>query len=292
MTDVKTPKNETPRTIILQAQPGDGKSMMIGMTAVNKPIHFIDIDRKIKSAGWAQESLKNGQISVWELAEPIDDSNLISRVRQLGAEFAGTGTGKGPMVAPKGWTRFAEYIYTLPKDETAMRAGGWAIDSLTLLNEHFKSHLMFLSKRNKFAFDQWNALKIGWLDTISVLRDLARENGKDLYFTVHERNKSEPGDNTLGVKQEMVKFGEETAMKDVYVGMQDIVVLPSLDGQIAGMLGAHTDEFYHLYVKVSGEKVEWKCRIHPDGKRSLRTSFVRTQSVWEPDFRKIWGNKT
>jgi hypothetical protein len=259
--------------------------MMIGLTAVNQPVHFIDIDRKIRGAGWAVDVLKSGQVTVQELSEAFDDTNLVARVNALGAKLAKA----GPSVAPKGWSTFAEMIYNLPRNEDAKKAGTWAVDSLTILNEHLKTHLMHQAGRSKFTFDQWAALKVGWMDTISVIRDLAIENGKDLMFTVHERIKEEPGDRTTGIRMELVKQGEDSALQKTFQGTQDVKVWASIDGAFGDLIGAQMDEYYWLYVEVDGnKKPTWRCRVHPDGRRSLRTSFKVTESVYEPDFRKIW----
>lgn len=294
MSDIEV-KNESPKTVALQGEPGTGKSMMTGLTAVHQPVHVLDVDRKIRSAGWAQQRIKDKLLTVYELAEPVDDSNLVARMKQLGAQFAGQGSDKdpkGPTREPKGWIRFAEYVHSLPNSEDFKRCGTFMVDSATMLNEHLKTHLMYLAKRNKFAFDQWNALKIGWIDSVSVLRDLCIEHGKDLVITVHERFASEPGDQTLGMKVEMVPSGEGTmAQQRTYVGMQDIKILASIDGQFGGLLGAQCDEYYHLYVDGSTkDNPKWRCRVWPDGRRDLRTSFKLSKAVWEPNFKKIWSN--
>jgi len=195
-----------------------------------------------------------------------------------------------PNVQPQGWTRFAEYFYSLPTSEAGKAAGTWGIDSLTLLNEHLKTHIMFLAERSKYTWDQWNALKIGWMDTFSVLRDVAKQHGKDLIVTVHERFVGEPGDRTTGVKTEVVASPTEgISTTRVYQGTQDVKVLASIDGAFGDLIGAQTDEYYHLYVDVDSNKVPtWKCRVLPDGRRNLRTSFTTTQAEWPLDFRQIW----
>lgn len=272
------------RTVCLQGEPGAGKSKMM-LTAVRQPVHVIDIDRKMKSAGWAARSIAEGALTVWEVAEPIDESNLITRL----TGFARSMKDAKPTVAPKGWTTFADLYQKLSKDPVSLAAGTWGVDSLTLLNEHFKSFIMFHAGRSKFTFDQWNALKSGWMDTFSFMRDLAREADKDLVVTVHERVKEEPGDQTKGVRMEPVKSGDEVAMQRVFVGQQDVKVWASIDGAFGDLIGAQCDEYYHLYVDATNkERPEWKCRVWPDGRRALRTSFMLDKGVWEPDFRKIW----
>ena len=278
--------NPNPRTTCLQGEPGCGKSMMACLTTPYKPIYVMDIDRKIRSAFWANDAITKGDLIVWELSEPVDETNLVSRLRALTTEQ----TKQGPTVRPKGFVTWAEQVYKLPEIAKQTPFGTVLIDSLTILNEHIKSMIMYDAKRSKFTFDQWSALKIGWMDTFSFLRDLCRENGWDLIVTVHERVKEEPGDRTTGIKIEsgMTAAGEITQVK-IPQGTQDVKVWASIDGAFGDLIGAQCDEYYHLYVEMNNNKEpKWRCRIHPDGRRSLRTSFKHTESVFDCDFRRIW----
>src|SRR5216684_557635 len=96
------------RTTCLQGEPGSGKSKMLALTSVRKPVLVIDVDRKIASAGWAVEAIKKGELICWELKEAIDDSNLKARMVALS-----TMQGK-PSMEPKGWSTLANMIYELP----------------------------------------------------------------------------------------------------------------------------------------------------------------------------------
>ena len=277
------------RTTCLQGEPGSGKSMMACLTAVRKPVHVIDVDRKIASAGWAAAAIASRELTYWEVAEAVDDSNLKGRMISLSVAFA---TSK-PTIEPKGWGALANFGYKLPNDPVSKAAGTWVIDSLTLANEHLKAMIMYHAGRSKFTFDQWNALKIGWMDTLSFLRDVARENDKDLIVTVHERFKEEPGNMTTGAKMEVVTSASgEKSVQKVFVGQQDVKVWASIDGAFGDLIGAQCDEYYYLFVDASNkEKPVWKCRVWPDGRRALRTSFMLDKAEWEPDFRKIWRPK-
>ena len=274
-------ENKSPKTIILQSEPGAGKSMMACLTAVHKPVHVVDIDRKVQSAGWAQAALASGQLTYWELNEPIDEENLKSRMTQLVKN-------EKPSKMPLGVTKFAEYMYELPKTEQGKAAGTWVIDSTTLLNEHVKSHIQYIAGHSKFVFDNWTALKAWWMSSTSFLRDQAKENGKDLIFTVHERVGETPGDKTSGVKYETDLKGNRTR---VMQGTQDIKIWASIDGSFGSLFPAHVDEYYWLHVETDGDKVEWKCRVWPDGLRALRTSFKVDKAEHEPDFGKIWKGR-
>jgi len=244
----------------------------------------MDIDRKTRSAAWAEPLLAKGELVVWELQEPIDDSNITSRIRALTTGL----TKVGPSTRPSGWVLWAEQFYRLPEIHKATPFGTVLVDSATLLNEHLKSMIMFDAKRSKFTFDQWNALKIGWMDTFSVMRDICIANDWDLIVTVHERFKEEPGDRTTGVRVEMVASGEGTAQQRTYLGTQDVKVWASIDGAFGDLIGAQADEYYWLHVEMEDKKPVWKCRVKPDGRRALRTSFMLTEVEYPCDFRRIW----
>ena len=270
--------NPSPKAITLQGEPGTGKSMMACLTAVHKPVHVIDIDRKVRSAAWAQEAIAAGELTYWELNEPYDEQNLKNRLTQLVKNTKAS-------QRPQGWAKWAEYCYTLPTNKEGKAAGTWVFDSLTFLNEHCKSNIRFEAEHSKFVFDNWNALKSIWIDTLSFLKDLAFENKKDIIFTVHERDKEKVGDRTQGVRIETDAKGNQVR---TIIGTQDVKVWASIDGAFGELIGGSMDEYYWLHVVMENGKPVWKCRVHPDGRRNLRTSFKLEQSEWEPDFRKIW----
>ena len=278
--------NPSPKTICLQGDPGVGKSRMSCLTAIHKPVYVMDIDRKLRSAAWAQAGLASGDIICWELREPVDDSNIRSRILSLTTAI----TQQGPTIRPKGFVAWSEQFYKIPEVAKEYKIGTVAVQSLTLLNEHMKSMIMFDAKRSKFTFDQWSALKIGWMDTFSVMRDICMENNLDLIVEVHERVVGEPGEKTTGVEIiEVASKSEGISTQRIYKGTQDISILASIDGQFGSLIGAQTDEYYHLFVDASDkDHPQWRCRVWPDGRRNLRTSFSVKQAVFAPDFREIW----
>lgn len=279
--------HDNPRTTCLQGEPGAGKSKMAIETCINPPVYCMDIDRKMRSAAWAQKHLASGRLHVWELSEPIDASNMQSRLMGLTKEL----TTKGPTIRPRGFPMWGEQWYRLTDVYREVKFGTVLVDSLTVLNEHMKSMIMYDAGRSKFTFDQWNALKIGWMDSFGVMRDTCIENGWDLIVTVHERIKEEPGDRTTGIKLETnvnIRTGESSIQK-IPQGTQEVKVWASIDGAFGDLIGALCDEYYHLYVdNPDKDNPVWRCRVKPDGRRSLRTSFEVRQSVFDPDFRKIW----
>ena len=277
-----------PRLTILMGDPGSGKSALVGRTAPRRPVHFIDIDTKIQSAGWAQPLIDKGDMTAWVLDEPIDPSPFRSRLDSLSKELKSS----KPLSIPKGVDAMDEYLFSIKNHPDAMAAGSWVFDSLTILGEHVKTRMMYTAGRSKYTFDQWAGLKIWWLDFMSRMRDMMREFDKDIYLTIHERFKEEPGDRTTGVQMQAVQQGDEAVMQRVFLGTQELKVWASIDGQSGDLLGALADEYYHTYVDVSDKNApKWKVRILPDGRRNLRTSMWTQVPVWDPDLSKIWGEE-
>jgi len=273
---------------LLMGEPGCGKTWMVCKTAPKRPVHVWDIDQKIGAMGWARALRDSGELTYWELAESYTDESIKDRLRELAAKQSDESARK-LRKQPQGLIRFSDMIYDIEKDADAMKAGSWFLDSATFLGEHAKTNLMYLAARNKYTFDQWNGYLIFWRDTMSVLSDVAKHHEKDLFVSVHEKTSERPGDRITGVKYEMIKSGDEMIRQRQFIGTMDPAVLPSIDGQFASHMGAFFEEVYHLYTVVEDDRVSYKCRVKPDGKRALRTSFdVGDKVVFDADARKIW----
>lgn len=272
---------DKPKSVLLIGPPGTGKTDMMCRTAIHQPVHVLDIDRKIGSSARLEPLIKAGTLTYVEIAESMLEDDLTSRFRAIAKS-------KAPLKEPQGWLRLAEAYYQFPKTEEGKRAGTWGLDSATFAGEHFKSFICYHAQKSKFTFDQWSAYLSGWRDTISFMRDLARENGKDLMITVHERFKETPGDRVTGVTQHRVVTATGETMSREFRGQMDPKVVASIDGQFGLEVGASFDEVYALSVEMDNDKPKWVCRVRPDGLRNLRTSFQVTQDEYEPDFRQIW----
>jgi hypothetical protein len=279
------------------AAPGHGKTWMVCRTAPRRPVHVWDIDNKLVDHGWAQKMIEAGDLTAWTMGKATIEESLKARLEELGAKQHGSADTdilkRKLKKQPLGVQQFSDMMFDIEKDEAAMRAGSWFLDSATFLNDHVKTQLMYTAQRNKYGFDQWSALLMWWRDSMQIISDTAKKYDKDLFVSVHERNSETPGDKVTGVRYEQVTtgVGDEKQMSNqrTYVGQLDPVVLPSIDGQFAQHMGSFFHEVYHLYPVVTGDVVTYKCRVKPDGKRPLRTSFDLKETVHDPDFRKIWG---
>lgn len=267
------------KTVTLLGPPGTGKTTMAGLTAVNRPVHFLDIDRKVR----AMESLRGlNDITTWELAETLSEDSLKSRVIRMAK-------GDKPQTAPQGWLKFAEMCDRIDKDEVSLRAGTWVVDSVTQLGPHLKNIILYHSGTGTSTMSprEWGYFLSMWSETITILRDAAIKHNKDLIVTVHERVSDIPN-RTTKVVHEKDRAG---VVQREFLGSMDMKISPSIDGQFGLLMASYFEEVYGLRVDMEGGKPKWVCRVKPDGLRDLRTSFDVDREEFPPDFRVIWGAK-
>ena len=99
----------------LMGPPGSGKTQMATLTAPRKPVHVVDIDRKIRSLARLQEAIKNGELTFKEIGETLSEDALKGRLDALIEDKKG-------LRPPKGWSNFANYIGTFESDEVVKKA--------------------------------------------------------------------------------------------------------------------------------------------------------------------------
>lgn len=271
--------NLSPKTVQLIGPSGSGKSTMACLTAVHKPVHALDIDRKLRAMANLAPSFEKGLLTSWELEETIGEGNLADRVRLIA-------TNSKPTREPKGWNQFAKMVERLPVDEVSKRAGTWYIGSLTLLSHHLIQTILYSDTKANVVFSprEWQYFLYVWQETITCLIDTAKAAGKDLIVDVHERAGEVPNP---GAKVMYTGSGA-TRVREI-IGTLDLKVWASIGGQFGGLIGAYFEEVYGLHVVIENNKPVWKCRLDPDGNRDLRCSFSHKESEVEPDFRKIWN---
>lgn len=264
------------RSVCLMGPPGSGKSTMVARTAINRPVHFLDIDNKIKSCG-----LDLPDVSAWALGEPLTEEPLSKRLQALVSN-------QRPSTAPLGWPTFAKMGDMLAKDPLAQKAGTWAVDSWTRLIDHLKRQILFLDNagRSNLSPRNYGSLQGMQEETVSQLIDLAKAHGKDLMVTVHEQITEYPGPLT---KIESVKTSQGDYERE-YVGPMEVRISPSVEGSFRYKMLSYFDEAYALSVDIVNGKPVWKCRVLPDGRRDLRTALpVNGRAEFPPDFREVWS---
>lgn len=267
------------KSCLLMGPPGSGKTTMAGLTAVRRPVHFIDLDRKVLSLANLRSAIDTGDITVWEVGDPLVEDTLAQRAKTLARN-------EKPPHDPKGWLTFSQLVDDLAVKPESMAAGTWVVDSGTRAGSHLL-RLIIKSAGGTSAGNMrpadWGAYLQMWQETITILIDHAKAQDKDFILTVHERL-SEVPTATTKVQKKM----QGDMMQREYLGALDLGVAASIAGQFGIEIGSYFEEFYGLRVEMTDKGPQWICRVHPDGKRNLRTSFTHSQSEFPCDFRKIW----
>lgn len=264
------------KTIMLQGPPGSGKTTMACLTAVRKPVHVLDIDRKLIAMASLRSAITSKALTYWELTEPLVEGNLLERARELSGN-------KKPTKQPQGWIKIAEMIQRLEKDEEAQRAQTWVLDSFSMAVDHLVRLILYTSDKATAHMNQreWGALLQMCKETITIIIDGARTYDKDLIVTVHERVSEVPGPNTHVIRS---AGGERE-----FIGQMNMRIAASVGGQFGLEMARYFEEVYGLSVEMKAGKPTWVCNVLPDGRRDLRTSFdVKGVAVHSCDFTKIW----
>lgn len=268
--------------IALMGSYGTGKSLMAASTAVRRPVHILDIDRKVKAMSLINHLLEKSDVTYKEIGDTVNEGGLLGRLDALSKNEA-------VKRAPLGWTNFAKAVQNFETDEDVKKAGTIVIDTYTQLAVHMKAHMQFLTGKPKLVWDNWSAWKQMWTELTTILIDYCIQADKDLIVNIHERISEKPGEGTTKVIVSKGEGGRERT----YTGTQDVKIAGSIEGAFGLEFGSFFTDVYHLKVNLDSSKNPvWRCRVLPDGQRDLRCSFdVKGVAEWEPDFRKIWGLK-
>lgn len=267
------------RTVLLIGPPGSGKTTMACLTAKRKPAHALDIDRKIAGQANLEGAIANGDLTFWEVSEPLVEVSLSNRAKELSTNTKMT-------KPPKGWLRYAQLVDDLTTKPEGLNAGTWVVDSYTFLATHLLRHIMYVSNNTSGNMrpQDWGALLQMMQEATTIIMDLAKEHDKDLIVTVHERVSEVPvpGSNKVMMKQ----TGDMKTRE--YLGAMNLKVAASIQGQFGIELARFFNEVYGLSIVMEDDKPVWKCRVKPDSVRDLRTSFNLDREEYEPNFAKIW----
>ena len=266
------------RSTCLQGAPGSGKTRMACLTAINKPIYAIDLDRKILGTKILEDAVEKGELIVEEFSETISEGSLEDRISRLAKD-------QKPAKEPQGWKKIAAMIEGLPKNERAKSAGTILIDSWSAAVDHIVQSILYNASADRanavMNQRQWGQLIQMNREAITVAIDVCKYMNKDLIVTVHERVSEIPGASTKIIKA--VGGARE------FVGQMDVKIAASIPGQFGIEMARYFNEFYGLEVKIVNGEPKWICRVKPDGKRDLRTSFnVGDKTEFPCDFREIW----
>lgn len=267
-------------TVLLMGPAGSGKTTMGALSTSQKPVHIFDLDRKVDVMNGLKIAIVKGDVTYVELKSPLVEEGLAKRVELLAKR---TPDAKAPM----GWIEFDRLLTGAKHDENAKRARTWMFDSWTIASAHLERIISFHSGKIAFTFTEWGAFLKMNQEAITCIIDECKSLGKDVIFTVHEREVEVPGPETKVIYSP----GKEGNKTREYIGSLSLATAASVAGQFGQQIASHFGEVYALRVDIVNNKPTWICRVKPDGKRPLRTSYAVDREEFPCDLAEIWSLK-
>jgi len=232
--------------------------MAASMTKLGYRVHFIDVDRKIKTSKNLQPLLEQKLLSYEELEAPVDEMSLVQRAR-MGADYK-------PLKQPKGYLELCERIEALatnPVDAEVV-----VLDSLTRVNEHLQSLLRYHTKQGKLGFDGWAAVLQNYEALFEAFYRLQPEPYKHAIIICHAKD-------------------------DRDEVLQAIESRPLIDGSFRDKAGSYVEEMFFTFVEVLNKVAEPKFLSYT--KPTGRVMHARTSRdlpvVVESDFSVIFADE-
>lgn len=258
------------RTLLLQGQPGSGKTWC-ALTAPRRPIVVIDVDGKCPEGA--------DGVVVHRLDVPLVEGRLDHRLRAL------VDNTKPPRT-PQGWLRFAELVETILGGHDPV--GTLVVDSWSQLMDHCRELIMHWDRRGHATMSDRNYGTFLSLqaEAVSQLRSACERRGADLIVTVHEKVSDLPTADTRATR--IVVDGVSRRQLE---GEVKLAVTPAIEGQFSTLMPAYFTDAYLTFVELDVRGTpRWQLRVVPDGVRPLRFwGPPPPQAVVEPDLAKLWG---
>lgn len=259
--------------IALQGRPGAGKSTMAAtMTKLGYHVHYVDMDKKVKSLHNLKPMLEEGSLSYIECPERLSNKKM--------RQFANLGIKNAyPSVQPKGYLWFCDYIDLLAEQDPEGNFQDTeiptsqvvpVIDSMSAVNRHLKNMLRYHAKSPKLGFDGWDTILQNYQFLFDALRQLTPEVYPHVIVTIH-------------VRDDLVKDGEDSKVE----------ARPFLDGQFRDELASYLEECYFLKVEAFGaaSKPKWFAYTVPIGEIQHARTSMNVPIKIEADFSKIFDEE-
>src|SRR3990170_5465091 len=107
-------------TVLLMGPPGSGKTTMAVTTAIARPVHVLDMDRKLGVMEFLRPYLEK-DVTYWELESPLVEETPGQRMSRLSRN-------EKPGKPPGGWIEFAKMCERLEVDQAVKDAKTIVID--------------------------------------------------------------------------------------------------------------------------------------------------------------------
>ena len=220
--------------IFLYGRSGTGKTTLTAtLIKLGHKIRLVDVDNKAEDMHNLQHYIKDGSLVIQSIKSPLIDSSLRDRVK--GIVKVGNSFGMNPLTKqPKGYNEFVDIIDGLSKlnQEGKKDPDGCTVlvapDSLTVLLEHLKRLLLFLTNKGKFERDHWDA----WLSNL-----------EELFHTLNSLH---------GMYKHVIVIAHEQIDRDEDTG-RVIGIYPAIAGSMRFKVGDYFNEIYHTMVDVPKE---------------------------------------
>lgn len=245
-------------SILNYGRPGSGKTTFAAsMTKLGYHVHFIDVDRKIKTMQNLQQLLKEKKISCTEIEEPVDPQSLKSR--------AAAGLKAYPLKLPKGYIEIVSLIDALSEEEEPpTEPTVLVLDSLTRVGEHMQAMLKHHSKGN-LEFSGWGAVLNNYEALFDAFYRLQPNHYKHCIINAHAKDD----------RDEVLQIIESR---------------PLIDGQFRDKAGSYVEEMFFTFVDVPNKAAQAKflCYTKPTGRIQHARSSRELPVVVEQDFSIIF----
>lgn len=246
--------------IFIYGRPGSGKTTFA--TSFHKlgyRIHFIDIDRKIKTMRNIRKLIDDGTVTATEIESPVEESTLLQRAKG--------GIGYKPVKLPQGYFEICEIIedFSQHPPEDASRTV-LVLDSLSRLNEHMQRLLQHHSKDGKLGYDGWGAVLQNYESLFDTFYSLQPNIFAHCIICAH-------------------------AKEDENQILKAIESRPLIDGQFRDKAGSYVDEMFYTFVDVRSKNspAEFLAYTKPVGTvLQARSSNEELSTIVEQDFSIIF----
>lgn len=254
-------------SILLWGPPGTGKSTLAAsMTGLGYHVHFIDLDKKVRTMKNLEPLLKSKKISIHELQSPLLETTLSQRLK--------LGPKQPPLKSPKGYLEMADYIDKLQQQDYSSLPEGvtpantvLVLDSLTRATQHMKRYLYFLQKKTYLEFGEWSFVLMNYEELFDSFFGLQPDSFAHCIITAH-------------------------AMTEKDEQIQTIEAKPMVDGQMRDKISGYVDECYYTMVEAKGQaKAMFKVQTKPSGRVTQARSSRDVATFVDADFSKIFAGE-
>ena len=233
--------------IMLYGRPGSGKTTLAcSMTNLGYRIGLVDVDNKANEMENLRARVESKDIIIYPITAKLINQNLEDRLKNMQKASSNIPIKQEE---PQG---YLDYCRLITSFEKMMQAGEPApfdvlvCDCFTRLQEHMRRLIMFLNKREKFTFDEW---------------DMWKTNIEE-FVVAHQR--------LQGLFKHVILISHEQFERDELIGK--IEVVPMVDGSMKYKMAGYFTEVYHTFVEVKSNKAEYKVATKPLDRADARTS--------------------